>query len=138
MKPKICIVTSTYYHEISNSLYNGSISTLKKGGIKNIKKIFVPGSFEIPVVIAKNIKKYDGFIALGCIIKGKTPHFDYICSSITDAIMNIAISNKKPIGNGIITCINKKQAFERSNKNFLKKNKGVEAASAVLSVLGEF
>ena len=71
------------------------------------KIIPVPGVFEIPVVIAKNIKKYDGFIALGCVIKGETPHFDFISSAATDAIMKISIQNKKPIGNGIITCLNK-------------------------------
>ena len=71
---------------------------------------------------------------MGCVIKGKTPHFNFISSASTNAIMHLAITNKKPIGNGIITCLNKKQADERSN--LLKKNKGGEAARAVLAVLG--
>tara|TARA_B100000900_G_C20023690_1_gene490978 strand:- start:152 stop:469 length:318 start_codon:yes stop_codon:yes gene_type:complete len=96
----------------------------------NIKVINVPGVFEIPVTISKNIKKFDAFIALGCVIKGQTPHFDFISKASTDAIMNLSIVSKKPIGNGIITCLNLKQARER-------KKKGAEATRAVLSVLSQ-
>ena len=87
--------------------------------------IKVPGVFEIPVIIAKNIKRYDGFIALGCVIKGETPHFDFISQATTNAIMNLSIQNKKPISNGIITCLNMKQAKARSG-NLIKSNKGIE------------
>ena len=93
--------------------------------------IRVPGVFEIPVVISKNIKKYDGFIALGCVIKGETPHFDFISQATTNAIMQLSIDYKKPIGNGIITTLNKDQAYNRSIK------KGKEAATAVFSVLSK-
>ena len=95
-----------------------------------VKIIKVPGVFEIPVTISKNIKKFDAFIALGCVIKGKTPHFDFISSATTNAIMEISINNKKPVGNGIITCLNFKQAVKR-------KLKGKEAAEAVLSILSQ-
>ena len=88
----------------------------------------VPGAFEIPVTIAKNLKKFNGFIALGCVIKGQTPHFDFISKSTTDALMTLSITSKKPVGNGVITCLNKKQAVQRGKK-------GSEAAEAVLSVL---
>ena len=97
-------------------------------------KINVPGVFEIPVVIAKNIKKYDGFIALGCVIKGETPHFDFISKITIDAIMKLSIESRKPIGNGILTCINIDQANARSEHRGLKR-KGREAAVAMLSVL---
>ena len=111
----------------------GASKVINKRGIKKIKKIHVPGIFEIPFVISKNIKFYDAFIALGCVIKGKTPHFDFICKSTIDSISQLSFIYKKPIGNGIITCLNKKQALERSNPK--KKNKGGEAANAILSVL---
>ena len=81
-----------------------------------IKIINVPGVFEIPVTISKNIKKYDAFLALGCVIKGQTPHFDFISYASTDAIMKLSIENKKPIGNGIITCLNMRQAIARKKK----------------------
>ncbi len=95
-----------------------------------INLISVPGVFEIPVVISKNLKKYDCFVALGCVIKGQTPHFDFISKSTTDALMTLSITSKKPVGNGVITCLNKKQAIERGRK-------GSEAAEAVLSVLSQ-
>jgi 6,7-dimethyl-8-ribityllumazine synthase len=132
-KKRILIVLANYYKEISDNLYNGAINKLTKSNTTYFTKYNVPGIFEIPVLISKNIKSYDGFIALGCVIKGKTPHFDYISRATIYAIMNLSITYNKPIGNGIITCLNKKQAYERSYIN--KKNKGGEAASAVLSVL---
>ena len=133
MKPNILIITANFYEDISSDLSAGAIVEVKAKA--KFKKIVVPGVFEIPVVIAKNIKKYDAFIALGCVIRGKTPHFKIISKSVINAIMNLSVYYKKPIGNGIITCFNKKQAIERSRS---KKNKGREAAKAVLSVLKNF
>ena len=131
MKPKILIVSARYYKGFSKSLELYAVSTLDVKKIK-YKIIPVPGVFEIPVVIAKNIKKYDGFIALGCVIKGETPHFDFISQATIDAIMKLSIDYKKPIGNGIITSLNKLQAAYRSKK------KGNEAANAVIKVLDNF
>ena len=128
MKKKILIVVADYYKDISKELINSALIKLKK--FKNIQIIKVPGVFEIPVTIAKKINKFDGVIALGCVIKGETPHFDFISKSTTDAIMLISIQSKKPVGNGILTCLNKTQAFKRGNK-------GSEAANAVISVLSQ-
>jgi len=88
----------------------------------------VTGAFEIPVVIARNINKFDGFIAIGSIIKGETPNFDFISLAITNGLIQLSILNKKPIGNAIITCLNKKQSRSRANK-------GYEAVIAVSDVL---
>ena len=112
---KICVVVASYYPKISKDLIIGASIMLKKNGIKNFKKIFAPGVFEIPVIIARNIKNYDAFIALGCVIKGKTPHFAFISKAATNAIMQLSFTYKKPIGNGIITCLTKKQALNRSS-----------------------
>ena len=129
MKNKILIVVANYYKDICDQMLNSTINfSNKKLKCKIIK---VPGIFEIPVMISKNIKKYDGIIALGCVIKGETPHFEFISAATTDAIMNLSIEHKKPIGNGIITCLNMKQAEVRS------KTKGIEAAKAVISVLSQ-
>ena len=129
MKNKILIVVANYYKDISDQMLN---STIKFSNKKlKCKIIEVPGIFEIPVMISKNIKKYDGIIALGCVIKGETPHFEFISTATTDAIMSLSIEHKKPIGNGIITCLNMKQAETRS------KTKGIEAAKAVISVLSQ-
>ena len=88
------------------------------------------------VALSKNIKRFDGFVVLGCVVKGQTPHFDLICSSTFNAIINLSIKYKKPIGNGIITAFNLNQAKERSiKKNNKKPNKGIEAARAVIKIL---
>ena len=128
MKKKVLIIGANYYEDILKNLSSFAEKLLKKKKIK-YKSIIVPGVFEIPVVISKNIKKYDGFIALGCVIKGETPHFDFISKATTDGIMNISINYGKPVGNGILTCLNQNQALVRS------KLKGQEAARAVISIL---
>ena len=128
MKKKYLIVIANYYEDISKGLLDSSLKLIPKSNI--IKIIKVPGVFEIPVTISKNIKKYDAFLALGCVIKGETPHFDFISQASTNALMDLSINNKKPIGNGIITCLNMRQAIE-------KKKKGAEAAKAVISILSQ-
>ena len=128
MKKKILIINANYYKDISDGLLFNALKIIPK--ISKIKIINVPGVFEIPVTISKNLKKFDAFIALGCVIKGQTPHFDFISQASTDAIMSLSINAKKPIGNGIITCLNMKQAKER-------KKKGAEAAKAIISILNQ-
>ena len=122
---KILIVRSKYNN--TTALLNSAVKVLKKRKI-NYSIISVNGAFEIPVAIARKIKKFDGFIALGIIIKGKTPNFNFISQAITNGLIELAILSKKPIGNGILTCLNKRQAKAR-------KKKGIEAAHAVMSVL---
>ena len=131
MKPNFCIVQANYYPDISAMLFKGVTNELK---IRSATPFIVPGIFEIPVVIAKNINSYDAFIALGCVIKGETPHFEIISKATINIILDLSVKFKKPIGNGIITCLNKKQALDRADPT--KRDKGGEAARAVLSVLG--
>jgi len=128
MKKKILIVIADYYEEIAKGLLNSSLKSIPKKSL--IKIIRVPGVFEIPVTISKNIKRYDAFLALGCVIKGETPHFDFISSATTNAIMDLSVNYKKPIGNGVITCLNQRQAKAR-------KEKGKEAVKAIFSILSQ-
>ena len=128
MKKKYLIVLADYYKNIANGLLKSALKVIPKSS--SVKVIKVPGAFEIPVTISKNIKKYDAFLALGCVIKGQTPHFDFISLATTNAIMDLSIINKKPIGNGIITCLTMKQAKAR-------KSKGAEAAKAVISIISQ-
>ena len=132
---KILIINANYYKEISKKLI---LNVKKKFHSNNFKIsiIDVPGIYEIPIAVRKNIKKFDGFIALGCVIKGETSHFDLICSSTFNAILNLSINFNKPIGNGIITAYNMKQALQRCKDTTSKKSsKGSEAANAVISIL---
>ena len=126
MKKKILIVSANYYKDITKGLISSAIKLIPK--TNKVKIIEVPGTFEIPIVISRNINKYDAFLALGCVIKGKTPHFDFISQASINAIMDLSITSKKPIGNGIITCLNMSQARAR-------KTKGAEAANAIISIL---
>ena len=127
MKKKILIVAANYYKDITKKLISGAIKKISK---KNtFKIILVSGAFEIPFVISKNIKKYHAFIALGCVIKGQTPHFDFICNATFNALMKLSVDKKKPIGNGIITCLNMSQAKKRSIK------KGEEASNAIFKLI---
>ena len=128
MKKKILIVCANYYKDISIDLITSATKALPKNF--NVSMINVPGVFEIPVTISKNLKKFDAFIALGCVIKGETPHFEFISQATTNAIMKLTIQTKKPIGNGIITCLNMKQAKAR-------KRKGTEASKAIISILSQ-
>ncbi len=132
---KILILNSNYYKDISKNLVlNAKKKLIQKKFLVHI--LDVPGVYEIPVAIKKNIKKYDGFVALGCVIKGETPHFDFICSSVFNSILELSINYNKPIGNGIITALNISQAKNRSVKNKKNKsNKGSESANAVVMIL---
>ena len=133
---KVCIVASEVNSDITAEIQNAAVHKLRNphgSGLhgledEEIKVIYVKGAFEIPYAISKVINKYDGFIAVGCIIKGETPNFDFISQAITNGIMQLSILNKKPIGNAVITCLDKKQAKMRIIK-------GEEAASAVLDLL---
>ena len=127
-KKNILIINARYYKDISYGLLTSAKKIIPVNW--NIKIIDVPGIFEIPVTITKNLKKFDAFIALGCVIKGQTPHFEFISQVTTNAIMSLSISSKKPIGNGIITCLNMKQAKDR-------RKKGAEAANAIVSILSQ-
>lgn len=129
---KVCIIVSNFYPKISKMLLDGAVSKLKENKILNFQIIKVPGTFEIPVVVSNLVDKFDAFVVLGCIIKGETPHFHYLCSSVINALINLCIQFKKPIGNGILTCNNIKQAVKRADLN--KKDKGGDAAEAIISV----
>ena len=140
----IGIVRSTYYDRIEFNMHAGAMFVIDSQNRKNklfaenkiqYQNIPAAGSFEIPNLISRHINKFDAFLALGCVIKGKTPHFDLISQAVTKAIMHLSIKYKKPIGNGIITSLNMKQAVDRANPK--RKNKGGEAAEAVISVIDQ-
>ena len=132
---KVLIINANYYNFVTSKLVNTAKIELKKNKI-SVSLMIVPGVFEIPIAIKQNINKFDAFVAIGCVIKGKTPHFDLITRSSFDAILKLSILYSKPIGNGIITAFNLRQAHERSGiTKSTKGNKGLEAVKAVLSIL---
>ena len=132
MKKKVLIVISDYYEEIGKNLLKGTINELKLNNF-NYDILYAPGCFEIPFLISKNIKEYKGFIALGCVIRGETYHFELIANECARKIIDISNYHLKPIGFGILTCEDIKQANIRSD--IKKKNKGKEAANACIKLL---
>jgi len=132
MKNKVLIVSSSYYDEVSSNLIKGATAELKVNSI-DFEVVYAPGCFEVPFLISKNLKKYSGFIALGCVIRGETYHFNLIANECARKIIDISNNSLKPIGFGILTCDNLKQAINRSD--IRKKNKGREAANACIKLL---
>ncbi len=132
MRKKILIVSSNYYLKISSNLELGAITVLKENNVE-YNLINAPGCFEIPYLIKKNINNYDGFIALGCVIKGDTYHFEVIANETSRKIMDLSVDFMIPIGQGVLTCYNLEQAIIRSDIN--QKNKGREAALACIELL---
>ena len=133
MQKRILITVSDYYKEISDNLLLGVNDYIKNNKNLTNEVIKVPGTFEIPFIINKNKDLFDGFIALGCVIRGQTYHFEIISNEVARKIMDLSIKIQKPIGFGILTCENITQAIERSDPS--KGNKGLEAAKACVNLL---
>lgn len=136
-KLKIGIVVSRFNNNITESMLEGALETLKESRVRreNIATIWVPGSFEIPLACQRlaKTKRYDALVAIGCVIKGETDHYYYIANVATDGIMKVVLDYNIPIGFGVITTNNLKQAQARSRG---KHNKGREAAEAALAMVG--
>ena len=130
---KICIVVSDYYKDISKNLLKGSIDELKKKNYRNIKIKFVSGAFEIPNLISRNLKKFDAFIALGCIIKGETDHYEVVKKVTYSQIYRTAYNNMLPLASALLTVESFSQALERSDKR--KRNLGGQAAKVCLQLI---
>lgn len=132
---KILVIEARYYTALSDALLEGALDVLQKAKAE-ITKVTVPGALEIPHVIsmAEEAKSgFDGYIALGCVIRGETTHYDYVCGESARAIMDLAVNQQLAIGNGIITVENEDQAWARAKKD--KKDKGGFAANAALKMI---
>ena len=133
---RILIVESRYYADIADALIEGAEAEIKRNGASS-ERVIVPGAFEIPGAIAlaaaKKGKGYDGFVALGCVIRGETTHYDYVCGESARGLMDLAIYRKLAIGYGIVTVDNVEQARSRAFTN--RGDKGGDAAHACLAMV---
>lgn len=131
---KIAIITARYYESILNEMERGVIAELDSSGYA-YEIIEAPGAFELPLAtkITWESGKFDGIIALGCVIRGDTTHYDYVCSECSRGLMNLSINHNIPLGFGVLTVENYEQAWERAQIN--RKNKGGEAAKACLKMI---
>jgi 6,7-dimethyl-8-ribityllumazine synthase len=134
--PHVLLIEAPYYTHIAALLREGAERALAAVGA-TFETIEVPGAFEIPGAIGMAAKagKFDGFVALGCVIRGETSHYDHICESTADALQRLAIDHELPIGYGILTCENEAQALVRATPGGNGRNKGGEAVNACLAMV---
>lgn len=130
--PHILIVEAPYYADIAEKLAAGAIAELKANNV-TYSRFTVPGALEIPTVISIAQDRYDGFVALGCVIRGQTSHYDIVAGESARALMDLSIQNSLAIGNGILTTDTAEQAHVRADPN--QKNKGRDAVQACLAIL---
>ena len=134
--PHILIVEARYYDDIADALLQGAEQALAEAGA-TVERLTVPGAFEIPAAIAwalESSSRYDGYLALGCVIRGETSHYDYICGESARALQDLACDRGAALGYGILTCENQDQAWARAKVG--ERNKGGEAAKACLAMIG--
>jgi len=133
--PRILIVEARYYAHISDELLKGALAALAEAGATH-ERVVVPGAFEIPAAIRFAVEAaaaYDGYVALGCVIRGETTHYDYVCEQSSRGLQDLALAHSLAIGFGILTVENEAQALARARVD--KKNKGGEAARACLAMV---
>ncbi len=140
-KPHVLIVEARFYEDIADELANGAVAELEAAGA-TFERVAVPGAFEIPAAIrmavrsmdfASGRRRFDGYVALGCVIRGETSHYDYVCGESARKLQDLACDHTLAVGYGILTCENRDQAWERAAVS--RKNKGGEAARACLTML---
>ena len=133
--PRILIVEARYYAHISDELLKGALAALAEAGATH-ERVVVPGAFEIPAAIRFAVEAaaaYDGYVALGCVIRGETTHYDYVCEQSSRGLQDLALAHSLAIGFGILTVENEAQALARARVD--KRNKGGEAARACLAMV---
>jgi 6,7-dimethyl-8-ribityllumazine synthase len=135
-KAKVAIISSSWHLDICNDLIAGATRALDEAKVGTIEVIFVPGSFEIPLAAQKAFEKgFDAVVALGLVLKGETPHFDYVCQGVTQGIIDVQLKFSKPIGYGVLMCNDLEQAIARSGRPGSKEDKGYDSAMAALKLI---
>lgn len=129
---RAAVVASSWHTEVMDGLLAGAVTTLAEAGIE-AEVVRVAGSFELPVVAAQLARTHDLVVALGVIIRGGTPHFDYVCQAATDGLSRVALDSGTPVGFGLLTCDDDQQALDRAGLPGSTEDKGREAAEAALA-----
>ena len=133
---KVAIISSSWHLDICNDLIDGAKRALAKAGVTQVEVMMVPGSFEIPLAAQFAFEKgFDAVVAVGLVLQGETPHFDYVCSGVTDGIMSVSLKYGKPIGFGVLMCNNLDQAIARCGRKESIEDKGFDSAVAALELL---
>jgi 6,7-dimethyl-8-ribityllumazine synthase len=135
-KARVAIISSSWHLDICNDLIVGAQRALKAASISNVEVIYVPGSFEIPLASQLAFEKgFGAVVAVGLILKGETPHFDYVCQGVTQGVMDVSLKFSAPIGFGVLMCNTLDQAIARSGRPGSVEDKGYDSAVAVIKLL---
>jgi 6,7-dimethyl-8-ribityllumazine synthase len=129
----LAIVASTWHEQICNALLDGSLRVAKDSGISEPTVVRVLGAIEIPVVAQALARDHDAVVALGVVIRGQTPHFDYVCDAVTQGLTRVSLDSSKPVANGVLTTNDEKKALDRAGLPGSAEDKGAQAAAAALS-----
>jgi len=133
---KVAIISSSWHLDICNDLIAGARRALDTAQVKNIEVQYVPGSFEIPLAAQYAFEKgFDAVVAVGLVLKGETPHFDYVCQGVTQGVIDVSLKYGKPIGYGVLMCDDLDQAIARCGRPHSKEDKGYDSAIAALELL---
>lgn len=131
---KLAIIAASWHQQIMDGLLDGALRAAEQAGLE-ARVVRVPGSFELPVAAAALAEDYDALVALGVVIRGGTPHFDYVCQAATQGLTTVAIESKKPVGFGVLTCDTEQQGLDRAGLPGSSEDKGFEATAAALQTL---
>ena len=133
---KVAIISSSWHLDICNDLIAGAKRALEQAQVKTIEVQYVPGSFELPLAAQYAFEAgFDAVVALGLVLKGETPHFDYVCQGVTQGVIDVSLKYSKPIGYGVLMCNDLDQAIARCGRAASKEDKGYDSAIAALELL---
>ena len=133
---KVAIISSSWHIDICNDLIAGAKRALTEAQVGTVEVQFVPGSFEIPLAAQYAFEAgFDAVVALGLVLKGETPHFDYVCQGVTQGVIDVSLKHSKPIGYGVLMCNDLDQAIDRCGRATSKEDKGYDSAVAALELL---
>lgn len=132
---RVAVLAASWHEQVMGGLVAGAERALAAYAVEDWRLVRVPGSFELPVVAQALTRSYDAVVALGVVIRGGTPHFDYVCSAATDGLNRVALDSGTPIGFGLLTCDTEQQARDRAGLSGSVEDKGAEAAEAVVATL---
>ena len=133
---RVAIISSSWHLDLCNDLISGAKRALADASITQVETIYVPGSFEIPLASQIAFEKgFDAVVAVGLVLKGETPHFDYVCQGVTQGILDVSLKFSKPIGFGVLMCNDMDQAIARSGVSGSKEDKGYDSAIAAIELL---
>ncbi|MGE9808268.1 MULTISPECIES: 6,7-dimethyl-8-ribityllumazine synthase [unclassified Janibacter] len=130
---RVAIVASQWHTVVMDGLIDGALAALQDAGVRDVPVVRAPGSFELPILARGLAQRHDAVVALGVVIRGGTPHFDYVCSAATDGLSRVALDTGTPVGFGLLTCDTEEQALDRAGLPGSSEDKGREAAEAAVA-----